>query len=395
MVLSYISLFFVYVCLCFFYLFCGYFVEKLVLTTTLLYVYSFLCWMSKNIFLLAFGIIIFWWSVFASWFWYTNLSFFDWTTTGKTLEMNITVDEWQTGFWLDINNPTTESQSLKLDFVSQMQTADGRTSCDMISGKEFWENLIWNMWNFSVDPLSTERRSVDFNFPVCTSWTFDACALQLAPTETNIWSFDVVEGKANFFTLYVSPGLNCTPFSVKIFPGSRPWSNFANYGEIRFYDNSKDLVYSWILETDELGVWILSDLIPSNTYYIIYKGQSHLASYLSGVEIIQWEKFVLDFTTGVNLYNTQNKSNLVDDWYKYQIAWDLRNTEWKYDFLVNWNDISVIVFWSGFVEWWISVLNPKNLNWDSAINWADIAIIGINFQLQDSFIEWGETLFVW
>jgi hypothetical protein len=38
---------------------------------------------------------------------------------------------------VDVSNPTTESQSLKLDFVSQMQTADGRTSCDMISGKEF------------------------------------------------------------------------------------------------------------------------------------------------------------------------------------------------------------------------------------------------------------------
>jgi len=51
---------------------------------------------------------------------------------------------------------------------------------------------------------------------------FNVCAVQLAPTETNIGSFDVVEGKANFFTLYVSPGLSCTPFSLKVFPGSRP-----------------------------------------------------------------------------------------------------------------------------------------------------------------------------
>jgi hypothetical protein len=348
--------------------------------------------MTKYVFWLLFWLSVLWSFVFASWFWYTNLSFFDWTTTGKTLEMNITVDQWQTGFWVDVSNPTTESQSLKLDFVSQMQTADGRTSCDMISGKEFWENLIWNMWTFFVDSLSTERRSVDFNFPVCTSWTFDACALQLAPTETNIWSFDVVEGKANFFTLHVSPSLLCTPFNLKVFPGSRPWANFANQGEIRFYNLAKDLVYSGSLESDEQGISVLGDTLPSWIYYVVYKWQSQLASYLSGVNIIEWEEFVLDFTTGANLFNTQNKSISQNDGFQYQIAGDLKNIQWMYDFMINGNDIAILTI-SWFIDFGITVLDPKNLNGDSAINVSDISIVGINFEQTDPYL-WS-TVFTW
>jgi hypothetical protein len=35
----------------------------------------------------------------------------------------------------------------------------------------------------------------------------------------------------------------------------------------------------------------------------------------------------LDFTTGVNLFNTQNKSLSQDDGFQYQIAGDLKNIE--------------------------------------------------------------------
>jgi len=306
--------------------------------------------------------------------------------------MNITVDQWQTGFWVDIYNPTQESQSLKLDFVSQMQTTDGRTSCDMISGKEFWENLIWNIWNFAVDPLSTVRRSVDFNFPVCTSWTFNACAVQLAPTETNIGSFDVVEGKVNFFTLNVSPSLSCTPFSVKVMPGSRPSENFANIWELRFYNTGFVFQYSWTIVTDEFWIWILEDTIPSGIYYVVYKGQSQLASYLSGVEIIEWSELSLDFTTGVNLFNTQNKSISQNDGLQYQIAGDLKNILWQYDFMINGNDIAILTA-SWFIDFGVDVTDPKNLNWDSAINVSDISIVGINFEQTDPYL-WS-TLFTW
>lgn len=312
--------------------------------------------------------------------------------TWKTFEANITVGTGFSGFWVDIYNPTPESQSLKLAFVSQIQTADGRPSCDMISWALFGQNLLWDTGSFSVSPVSTETKRIDFNFPVCTSWVFNACAVQLAPTETNIGSFDVVEGKVNFFTLQVSRSNQCTPFSIKVFPGSRPWENFSNVGEIRFYTLSHVLQYSWLITTSPSGTWVLEDTIPEWIYYVVYKWQSQLASYLSGIEIIAWEEFVLDFTTGTNLFNIQNKSISQDDGFKYQIAGDLKNIIGQYDFMINGNDIAILTA-SWFIDTAISVVDPKNLNGDAAINVSDVSIVGINFELTDPFLS--STKFVW
>lgn len=352
----------------------------------------FICCMLKYLFWFVFWIFIIWWSVFASWFWYTDLSFFDWVATWKILDMTFTVGTWSTGFWVNISNPTQELQSLKLDFVSQMQTADGRVSCDMISGKDFWENLIWNLWNFSVAAWSTESKRVDFDFPVCASWVLLWCAVQLAPVETSVWSFDVVPGKVNFITFQVSPSNLCTPFNIKVFPGSRPSENFSNVWEMRFYTQWTVLQYSTSIITDEFGIWILEDTLPSGIYYVVYKWQSQLASYLSWVEIIEWEEISLDFTTWSILYNIQNKSISQDDGYRYQIAGDLKNILGQYDFMINGNDIAILTA-SWFLDSGISVLDPKNLNGDAAINVSDVSIVWINFELTDPYLS--SNLFVW
>lgn len=342
--------------------------------------------MTKYLFLLLVSVISIWWSIFAWWFWYTNLTFFDWVTTQKTLNMNIVVGTWSTGFWVDIFNPTEQNQSLKLDFVAQVQTPDGRDSCDMISGKEFWNNFVWDLWNFSVDAGLVERKRIDFNFPICASWLFLGCAVQLAPTETSVWSFDVVPGKVNFMTLQVSPSSLCTPFNIKVFPGSRPWANFSNIGEIRFYNSSNVLQYSWMITTSQFWTWILSDTMPSGIYSVVYKWQSQLASYLSGVEVIEWWELSLDFTTWSNLYNTQNKSITENDGSQYQIAWDLKNVLGQYDFMINGNDIAILTV-SWFIDTGIPILDSKNLNGDAAINVSDISIVGINFERTDPFLS--------
>jgi len=308
------------------------------------------------------------------------------------MTMDITVGSWISWFWVDIYNPSLELRSLKLDFVSQFQTADGKISCDMVSGQDFWDNLLWDTGSFDVVSWGVEIKRIDFDFPVCTSWTFDVCAIQLDPNEQNIWTFDVVAGKANFMTLNVSPSIDCRPFSIIVFPWSRPSENFSNIWEIRFYDQSYNLQYSWIIETNQNWTWTLEDFIAAWTYYVIYKWQSHLASYLSWVAIVEWTEIILNFTTGTNLYNTQNKSISQDDGYQYQIAWDLRNILWQYDFMINWNDIAILTA-SWFIDAWISVLDPKNLNADSAINVSDISIIGINFELTDSY--YSSNIFNW
>ncbi len=183
-------------------------------------------------------------------------------------------------------------------------------------------------------------------------------------------------------------------FIVKVYPGNRPGGNLSNLWEIRLYDAARQFVMSWAISSNISWTWSWLDNIPSGTYYMVYKGQSHLASYLSGIAVTQWSPMTLDFTTGANLYNVQNVSTSTDDWYKYQIAWDMKNIAGIYDFVINGNDISSIVYGSGLVEWWIQVLDPKNLNGDTSINGADIAIVGINFQLTDPFLV-GSVTFSW
>lgn len=181
-------------------------------------------------------------------------------------------------------------------------------------------------------------------------------------------------------------------FLIKVRPGSRPSANFANLGQIRIYDDNKQFVLSGYLETNSTGEVDWLDNVPSWTYYVVYKWQSHLASYLSGVVITQWQVQTFDFTTWANLYNTQNLSLTQNDGYQYQIAWDLENIQWVYDFMINGNDIAILTA-SGFIDSEISILDPKNLNADSAINVSDISIIGINFELTDPYYT--SDIFVW
>lgn len=183
-------------------------------------------------------------------------------------------------------------------------------------------------------------------------------------------------------------------FTIKVYPWSRPGGDYSNLWELRIFNLSKQFVLSWSLSSNAWWTWALLDNIPTGTYYIVYKGQSHLASYLSGIIITQGSDTTLDFTTWTNLYNVQNKSISTDDGWRYQIAWDMRNTIGIYDFTINGNDISSIVYGSGLVEWWIAVLDPKNLNGDTSVNGADIAIVGINFQLTDPFLT-GAVTFNW
>jgi hypothetical protein len=181
-------------------------------------------------------------------------------------------------------------------------------------------------------------------------------------------------------------------FSILVRPGSRPSENFSNYGEIRVYDVDQQFILWSTIESSSTGLAEWLDNLPSWTYYIVYKGQSHLASYLSGVEIVQWTPQVFDFTTGTNLFNTQNKSLSQDDGFKYQVAGDLKNIQWMYDFMINGNDIAILTI-SWFIDSGITVLDPKNLNADGAINVSDISVIGINFELTDPYF-WS-NLFVW
>ena len=82
--------------------------------------------------------------------------------------------------------------------------------------------------------------------------------------------------------------------------------------------------------------------VPAGNYYIVFKGQSHLASYLSGIALSGTGGEFLDFTTGTNLYGTQQLNESQDDGKRYQSAGDLQNIVGVYDHMVNGNDIAII-----------------------------------------------------
>lgn len=189
-------------------------------------------------------------------------------------------------------------------------------------------------------------------------------------------------------------------FVFKVYPSNRV-TTFDNSWIVIFYDGSKNFVYSWTIWTDSLWTWSFVDEIPAWTYYVVYKWQSQLSSYISWFIVVQnsW-LMLLDFTTWANLYWTQQKNLSEDDWFWYQTAWDLLNSQWVYDFMINGNDIAIIVWglWWFPIDNWIWILDYRNLNWDVAINSSDIAIIWINFEMEDvSFYSdiWFQPLFNW
>ncbi|MCF7835360.1 hypothetical protein K9M48_04960 [Candidatus Gracilibacteria bacterium] len=171
-------------------------------------------------------------------------------------------------------------------------------------------------------------------------------------------------------------------FIVKVYPSNRV-TTLDNSGIIIFYDESKNFVYSGEIGTNIVGTGNFIEEISAGTYYVVYKGQSQLSSYISGFVVVQNSGLMLlDFTTGTNLYGTQQKNLSQDDGYRYQTAGDLKNTNGVYDYMINGNDIAIIVA-DGLFDNGIGVLDPRNLNGDVAVNASDIAIIGINFEMED------------
>jgi len=187
-------------------------------------------------------------------------------------------------------------------------------------------------------------------------------------------------------------------FVIKVYPSSRVTS-LDNLWKIIFYNQSKSKIYSWIISTNNGGTWSFLDSlnnIQAWTYYVVYKWQSQLSSYISWFVVVQnsWLMF-LDFTTWTNIYGAQNYSSEQDDWNKYQTAWDLKNSQWNYDFTINWNDVSILVA-SWLFENWIDLLDAKNLNWDVALNASDISIIWTNFDKKDAwFFGWISSFLTW
>ncbi len=207
-----------------------------------------------------------------------------------------------------------------------------------------------------------------------------------------IFSWDIsVRATLSWQTIYLQ-STNLIAFDIKAFPSNRVYqsTNNANIWVLKFYDTNKNYIWSSQPFTlNDNGTWTVLVNIDPGIYYVFFKWQSHLASYLSWVSVVSWSINTFDFTTGNNLYGTQTLDTETDDGYRYQTAWDLQNTDGEYDFVINGNDISIMLYYT-FPDLSVNVLDPRNLNGDSAINASDLSVIWTNCLMQDPFaVIWG------
>lgn len=340
----------------------------------------------KTLFLLIISII--------SFFCITNISRSDTTMVGysdskflywwnEVSSLNFEISWWvQTWLAIKIYNKENRDMTYELWSVDASTTNDTHHYETCLSEWEtglFWQYISWDKSSKTIPEGWSWIRNLTAQFPNYYSWTFSWC-ITFYPSI--IWGTTVntLPRRWNFMHVTVhSVWINLT---LKSFASSRIWW-FNNSWVIKIYNTNKVLQKTINVWVNANGTgWFLLDIAPG-TYHIVFKWQSQLASYLSWF-ILSWWDQLLDFTTWTNLYWTQNYSSAQDDGYRYQTAWDLKNKEWKYDFEVNWNDISIVTM-SWLVENWISILDPKNLNGDSAINVSDISVIWTNFEKRDFY----------
>lgn len=244
---------------------------------------------------------------------------------------------------------------------------------------DVWKYIMLTPDTFSLNPFSTFTGLASVKFPEYYWGDYYWCIVYIPYWDEQNGYVNTVPRKA----IILRSTLNATAieYQIKVFPGSRSKPSLANVWEIRFYKWNQ-LKYSWLVETDSGWYWTFYAIIPNDVYNVVYKWQSHLASYLTDVRVGSWYLTGFDFTTWTNLVWVQNFTNSTDNWFRYQIAWDLESDLWVYDFTINSTDISIVT-----KSWFLDNMfgDPRDLNGDWKISVDDLAVIGANFDQKDEF----------
>ena len=260
----------------------------------------------------------------------------------------------------------------------------------------FWQYITTDSNVFSISTNEHVTKVLNLLFPSWYSGIYYWCVVYYPQFTENDGNLNTVPRKAIFLDVNVSP-LDSL-FNLKVYPSDRSsYSKKWNIGTMLLYsiNNTGQILFSWEVQTDSNWEWVVTANIPNWEYFVVYKWLSHLASYLSWF-VIDWESEVIfDFTTWNNLFSTKQYSTLIDDWYRYQVAWDLQNINWLHDWKINVNDITVLV---SDVCWYNSTIVDQyhhcNLNGDSMVNMADIWVIITNIWKDWPFLQWHE-IFWW
>lgn len=312
--------------------------------------------------------------------------------------LNFEITGWDTT-WLSviIYNKEDITMVYKLWFFDAWITNDSfaqKTCLGQNDTTAFWQYVTWDTSAFTINSWGNITKILSVKFPTYYSGTYHWCIMFYPSTIDGETEVNTLPRRWWFVDVLVHP--SAVPVIVKAFPSNRVYqtTNNTNTWILKIYDSNKTLIATSPRFT-LTNAWTGESLIsaPAGTYYMVFKWQSHLASYLSWISISwSWWEF-LDFTTGTDLYATQQLNDAQDDWQRYQTAGDLENVLGDYDFTINGNDIAILTA-NGFQEWWISVLDPRNLNGDTAINASDISVIWVNFAKTDPFFS-DNGIFIW
>jgi len=260
----------------------------------------------------------------------------------------------------------------------------------------FWQYVTMNSNTFSIPPYEAITGFLDLCFPAWYSGTYYWCIVyhpNISESDGN--SLNTVPRKSIF--LDVNVGLVDSLFRFKIYPSDRsnPKKKWLSW-TILFYEksNTEQAVLSRQIQTNSNWTWEFFASLPNWEYFIVFKGLAHLASYLSWFAIVWNAGIELDFTTWDNLFYTKPYG---DDWYRYQIAGDLRNINWLYDWQINTNDIATL-FSTGLclfnTQIPVDQYHPCNLNGDSLVLMSDLWVIVANIMENWPFFQQA-PLFWW
>ena len=313
--------------------------------------------------------------------WYSDSKFlYSWNEVSKiSFEISWWVQTWIT---IKIYNKENIDMTYKLWSVDASKTNDSlnRNACLSENNTSiFWQYISWDKSSKTIPAWWSGIRDLIAEFPNYYSWVFNWC-ITFYPSIVWWTTVDTLPRRWNFIDVTVHP--EWRRIIIKSFASNRVWW-LNNSWVIKIYNSSKVLQKTIDVAINANWTWeIFTDIMPGN-YYIIFKWQSHLASYISW-SLLWLSNPTLDFTTWASLRWWQQKNMSQDDWYKYQTAWDLKNWNWIYDYMINWNDISIITK-NWLYDNWISILDPRNLNGDTTIHASDIAVIWINFEKTDYY----------
>lgn len=322
---------------------------------------------------------------------YTEFYFLSWVESYPTIQVDATWWETSSAVYV-IENKSSSTLGVKMTFVDSMISDDWnnlRFCKSDLENEEFGQYVSIDDDSFSISAWVTATGELSLDFPAWYSGLYYGCVVYQPITTEWGSHVNTVPRKAIFLDVDVVP--TASTLNVKVFPSNRyaPWYRWS-YWKLLFYLewDSNTVVYSGFVTTNTDGLWTYIEDLESWTYDIVYKWQSHLASYLSSVAIIWWEINTLDFTQWSNLSGT------ITEWSdEYQIAWDLKNIDWYYDGEVNVWDITVLI-WSLEYGESSDQYSEYNLNGDSIVNNIDLSVIIANFWLRWIYYE-SDSLFGW